>query len=58
MPSEDPDIEDYLAKIKRRWDSALLSDQQNQNIWDDTWMTGKKDNNEESPKQRIFRFTN
>lgn len=56
MPSEDPDIEDYLAKIKKRWESALLSEKQNQNLWDDVWMSSEKEDNEETPKQRIFRF--
>lgn len=31
--------EDYLDKIKRRWDSSLLSDDDNKATWDDTWMT-------------------
>jgi len=38
IPSEN-DQEDYLDKIKRRWDSALLSDNENKNVWDNTWMT-------------------
>ena len=50
MPSEDPDIEDYLARMKRRWDSALLSNQENEDIWNDVWMTSKEENDEKPPK--------
>ena len=41
MP-EELDLEEYLAKIKRRWQSSLLSEEQNKKIrdtWDDNWMT-------------------
>jgi hypothetical protein len=41
MPPEEFDIEEYLERIKRRWDSSLLSDEQNKKIrddWDDSWM--------------------
>ena len=40
MPSENEE-KDYLDKIKRRWDSSLLSDDENKSVWDDTWMTHK-----------------
>ncbi len=40
MAPEEFDIEEYLNRIKDRWESSLLSEQQNQAIrdaWDDTW---------------------
>jgi hypothetical protein len=43
MP-EDRDLEEYLEQIKKRWQSSLLSEEQNQQIkdkWDDTWMIGE-----------------
>ena len=38
MPPEQFDLEDYLEQVKRRWQSSLLSDEQNQKIrdkWDE-----------------------
>lgn len=32
MPEED-DVEDYLERIRRRWDSSLLTEEQNQERW-------------------------
>jgi hypothetical protein len=43
MP-EEQDLEEYLEKIKKRWQSSLLSEEQNKKIrnkWDDTWMIGE-----------------
>jgi len=44
------EYDDYLARIKQRWDSSLLSDKQNEDIWNDVWMTPKKEDNEVSPE--------
>ena len=52
MPEEE-DIEDYLAKIKQRWNSALLSEEQNDQNWLN-WIK-EKDDNETTSSQRIFR---
>ena len=48
------EYDDYLARIKQRWDSSLLSDKQNEDIWNDVWMTPKKEDNEVSPEWRVF----
>jgi hypothetical protein len=56
IPSEN-DKEDYLDKIKKRWDSALLSDDENKNLWDNTWMIAKN-NNKKPLKQRTDKKTN
>lgn len=49
IPKEN-EKEDYLDKIKRRWDSALLSDDDNKAKWDNTWIIGEK-NDRKSKKQ-------
>lgn len=46
MPEED-DLEDYLARIKRRWDSSLLTDEQNEKRWKQ-WM---KERDNETPSE-------
>ena len=55
MPEEE-DLEDYLDKIKRRWNSALLSEEQN----DQNWLNWTKESNDDTTRssQRIFRHEN
>ena len=53
IPKEN-DQEDYLDKIKRRWDSSLLSDDENKSVWDDTWMT-HTDTPEDEESEKKFK---
>jgi hypothetical protein len=53
MP-EERDLEEYLAKVRKRWESSLLSEEQNKKIrdkWDDTWMLPEERDN--AQEQRV-----
>jgi hypothetical protein len=55
MSPEEFDIEQYLERVKRRWQSAMLSEEQNEKIrqtWDDTWRIDEKPPREELPSDK------